>query len=113
MEIIFWIILCMLGYIAAIEIFGRIYYGVKPLKYITKEFVTVPLASGHTQMREQMEYYISWLEWNGCGRTVLLVCDDDNKAAEEMFGQCFSGFSGIELCSTEKLAERFKQNIEG
>ena len=110
MEIVFWILLCMLAYVGAIEIFGRIYYGIKPQKAAAKAYLVVPLASCKELMREQMEYYVSWLEWNGEGHIVLLVHNATDKTAAEMFKRYLNDFSGIELCCADRLISRLQNH---
>ena len=105
MEIAFWILLCMLAYVSIIEIYGRLCYGVKPLSAAARGCIVVWLEHELAPMRAQMEYYISWLEWNGSAQKVLLV-HKNSKAAKDMFEQYLGGFAGIELCELAELSER-------
>jgi hypothetical protein len=105
MEIVFWIILWLLAFIGAIEIFGRIYYGLYPPHKAARGWLAVHLSDDIDTAKGQFEYYLSWVEWNGAKCRIVFVHSKGANEIAPMFARYFDGLPGVKLTTIDGLAE--------
>jgi len=91
-------------FIAAIEIFGRRYYGLCPPVRTARGWLTVCLSGNTDIARGQLEYYLSWVEWNGTGCRILFVSDEHTREISSMFERYFGGLPCAALTTRDGLA---------
>ncbi len=97
METVLWILLCMLAFVGAVEIFGRLFYGTRPRKPCARGTLLIHLRGEAAVMRETLEYYRAWVEWNGEGHRLLFLCNDADELAQSLFEHYLGDMPGAEL----------------
>ena len=94
----------LFAFIAAIEIFGRRYYGLCPTVKAARGRLTVYLSDHPDIARGQLEYYLSWVEWNGTGYPIVFVRDEHTPEIPSLFERYFGGLSCALLTTKDGLA---------
>jgi len=105
MEIVFWIILWLLAFVGAVEVFGRVYYGVWSPYKAARGWLAVHLSGDPEIAKGQLEYYLSWVEWNGTKCRIVFVYDEGATEIAPMFARYFDGLPGVKLTTADGLSE--------
>ena len=100
METVLWILLCMLAFVGAVEIFGRLFYGTRPHKPCARGTLLIRLRGEAAAMRETLEYYRAWVEWNGEGHRLVFLCGDGDELAHSLFDHYLGDIPGAALAKT-------------
>ena len=103
MEIVFWILLWLLAFIWAIELFGREHYGLNPPHKAGRGWLAVYLSDDLDVAKGQLEYYLSWVEWNGTKYRIVFVHSEGANEIAPMFARYFDGLPNVELTTGKGL----------
>ena len=109
MDIIIWVSMCLFACYGAVELFGRLFYGCRVPRGITRGCLLVPLRNAK-YARKELEYYFSFAQWHGLGRPIVFVAEESNCLIREAFDEVMGGISGVYLCSPSRL-ESFAHSL--
>lgn len=105
MYLILWIILCTLAFIGAIEIYNSVFYGNNPRKKTLRGTLVINLENSIAGMKEQLEYYLSWIQWNGDHQRILFIYSGhDDDSAKEMFERYLGGMEQVRLIDRSHIS---------
>ena len=111
MPVAVWIFMWLFAFIVVIEIFGRRYYGLCPPVKAARGQLAVHLSANPDTAREQLAYYLSWVEWNGADHRIVFVRGDDSKEIIPMFARFFEGLPNVKLVTKAELAQMFAESV--
>ena len=103
MAVAIWILMWLFAFIVAVEIFGRRYYGLYPPVKAARGWLTIYLSDTADIARGQLEYYLSWVEWNGAGHNIVFVREEHVHEIPPMFERYFEGLPCVKLTTKSEL----------